>query len=318
MGRFRYDAVVQVRGELETVKHVEWGAEEVRLEELGRRIGGGWGGKGVRVERVAWPLRLAAWMKGESGEHPWEEAKAEWGWEELMQEGRDVHLRYGEELGRMDVVVCEGEEGCRLEAAGTMAGWDWKRYVNDPGIEKWKRGLVARLKKNLSRQLPEHMVPSGWVVLEQLPRTANDKVDRAALHILGSEQAGRQGAAVPPRNPLEAALAALWSDVLGGSPVGVTDNFFQLGGHSLLATQLIAQIRQVFRINLSLQTVFQEPTVAAQAVRLVSLAQASGEQGEARLQRTALLLVSLSAMSPHEVKAELDRHQQAQQEVSQS
>lgn len=57
-------------------------------------------------------------------------------------------------------------------------------------------------------------------------------------------------------------LAKVWADLLGVERVGVHDNFFDLGGHSLLATQVVSQVRNAFEVELSLRTLFENPTVA--------------------------------------------------------
>ncbi|HEV7784451.1 MAG TPA: condensation domain-containing protein, partial [Thermoanaerobaculia bacterium] len=100
----------------------------------------------------------------------------------------------------------------------------------------------------------------------------NDKVDRAALALLtagaGSLEAAGEEA---PRTPDEELLAGLWAALLGRERVGIHDDFFALGGHSLLATRLVARVARVFGVELPLSAVFQAPTVARLAERIVSL-----------------------------------------------
>jgi acyl carrier protein len=82
--------------------------------------------------------------------------------------------------------------------------------------------------------------------------------------------AAREGH-VAPRNELETVIARLWSEVLGGEEVSVTDNFFEIGGNSLVAVQLIALIRREFGVRLPMRTLFEDPTVAAAAARVAEL-----------------------------------------------
>jgi non-ribosomal peptide synthetase component F/acyl carrier protein len=126
------------------------------------------------------------------------------------------------------------------------------------------------LREHLLRQLPPAMLPTRWHFVTGLPRGADGQVDRAALAALTADGAGAPAAPVAPRNALEASLASLWADLLKVPQVGVHDNFFSLGGHSLLAVRLVATLRANFAFELSLQEVFQAPTVAALAARLGS------------------------------------------------
>jgi amino acid adenylation domain-containing protein/non-ribosomal peptide synthase protein (TIGR01720 family) len=140
-------------------------------------------------------------------------------------------------------------------------------YVVGPegGEEAWRRGLLARL--------PEAMVPSVLVRLERLPLTANGKVDRGSLPAPESAAAWEA-----PRTAAEEALAAIWSEVLGGGRVGRNDNFFTLGGDSILSIQVVARARQR-GLRLTPRQMFDHPTVSAlAAVALAS--EVSGEEAE--------------------------------------
>jgi acyl carrier protein len=64
-----------------------------------------------------------------------------------------------------------------------------------------------------------------------------------------------------PRDAVEESVAAIWSEILGVEVIGVHDNFFELGGHSLLATRVISAIRQIFKMELPLKTLFESATV---------------------------------------------------------
>jgi aryl carrier-like protein len=106
------------------------------------------------------------------------------------------------------------------------------------------------------------MVPAEFVMLDALPLNGSGKMDRRALPEPDWGAFTGQ-AAVAPRTPVEALLAAIFAEVLGlPAPVGVHDNFFALGGHSLTATRLQARIRAVCGVDLPLRTLFADPTVA--------------------------------------------------------
>jgi acyl carrier protein len=140
--------------------------------------------------------------------------------------------------------------------------------------------LVSELRNYLAQRLPNYMVPSIFVRLNELPLTPNGKVDRRALPIPNEVTSRWQGSPVPPRTPIEEVVADIWADVLGISLVGRTDNFFELGGHSLLATQVVSRIRQVFQIELPLKTFFEFPTVSEIATVIAYRQGVSGREND--------------------------------------
>ncbi|HKH44486.1 MAG TPA: non-ribosomal peptide synthetase, partial [Thermoanaerobaculia bacterium] len=129
---------------------------------------------------------------------------------------------------------------------------------------------AAELQLFLRERLPEVMVPAVWSFLEELPLTANGKVDRRTLAALEGETARPAAGYVAPRTPLETRLVEVVAGVLGLAPerVGVYDNFFDLGGHSLLATQVVAQIRLRHRIEVPLDLLFDSAHLADLADRV--------------------------------------------------
>ncbi len=118
------------------------------------------------------------------------------------------------------------------------------------------------LRDFLKERLPDYMIPSAFVTLENLPLTPNGKIDRRALSQLSvSNYPLSEKTFVAPRTPDEKLLADIWAEVLGVERVGVHDNFFELGGHSLLAVSLLAEIEQQFSKQLPLAALFQGATI---------------------------------------------------------
>ncbi len=118
----------------------------------------------------------------------------------------------------------------------------------------------AALRDGVAATLPEHMVPSAFVVLERLPLNVNGKLDLGALPAPAQGTAG--SAYVAPRTRVEEVLCAIWAEVLGTERVGVDDEFLELGGHSLLAARVVARAREAFGTEVPLGTIFESPTVA--------------------------------------------------------
>src|SRR6185369_3349846 len=139
---------------------------------------------------------------------------------------------------------------------------------------------AAFLRSELSLTLPESMIPSAFVSLGSLPRTAGGKLDRRALPVPERDPA-ETGAApfAEPRTPVEDLLAGLWAEVLGLSRAGADDDFFALGGHSLLATQVVSRLREALGIELPLRRIFEAPTPARLAREVEALL--GGEAGAA-------------------------------------
>lgn len=121
---------------------------------------------------------------------------------------------------------------------------------------------VSDLRAYLSQKLPNYMIPSYFVAVDEIPLTPNGKVDRKALPSPGETRPELEENYVEPRNPIEGNLVAIWGKALNINQVGIHDNFVELGGNSLAAVQVIAQVHQVFQVELPLRSPFDAPTIA--------------------------------------------------------
>ncbi|WP_460317763.1 non-ribosomal peptide synthase/polyketide synthase [Pseudomonas ogarae] len=184
----------------------------------------------------------------------------------------DGNIEY---LGRLDHQV--KLRGQRIELGEIDAALLAQAGVRDAATLLLDQRLVSfwcgdadevTLRADLSDSLPAHMQPSVFVQLDHLPLNSNGKLDRKALAATPLPQGQSDQPRTAPRTVTETVLCELFSEVLGGSQVGIEDNFFQLGGHSLLATRLVSRVRERLGVSLPLPLVFAQPTVAALAEHL--------------------------------------------------
>ncbi|MCY8926608.1 condensation domain-containing protein, partial [Bacillus atrophaeus] len=114
------------------------------------------------------------------------------------------------------------------------------------------------LKSALKDTLPDYMIPAYWVTMDELPVTANGKVDRKALPQPDIE--AQSAAYKAPATEMEELLAAIWQDVLGIPDIGISDNFFTLGGDSIKGIQMASRLNQ-HGLKLEMKDLFQHPTI---------------------------------------------------------
>jgi amino acid adenylation domain-containing protein len=161
---------------------------------------------------------------------------------------------------------------------------------------------VAELRAFLKLRLPEYMVPSTFVLLDQLPLTATGKLDRAGLPEPDRRHREREIAFTAPRNAVEETLVEIFAEVLGLEKVGIHDNFFDLGGHSLLATRVVSRIRKMFNAELPLRNFFESPTAAEIAEFLKSHEPVPG-----RMEEMMALMRKIESLSTDDLEELLRR-----------
>jgi amino acid adenylation domain-containing protein len=175
------------------------------------------------------------------------------------------------ELGEIEALLSahpDVREAAVLTGQG-VAGTQLVAYVAmKPGAKASHLDLVEFLQK----QLPAHMIPSSFVLLDELPKTTSGKLDRTALIAVKISQVGQTRSYTAPRTPMESKVVELYQQVLERESVGVDDHFFRdLGGHSLLATRLASRVRNTFHVEVPLQAFFEAPTPSALAQVLSQL-----------------------------------------------
>jgi len=188
-------------------------------------------------------------------------------------------------LGRVDHQV--KLRGFRIELGEIEANLLQHESVREAVVVLWEEGndkkLVAYvvLKKDaevqanalrvwLQKRLPEYMVPAAMMVLEDMPRMVNGKVERRALPAPTQDADATRNYAAP-RNEMEEAICRIWAETLGIERVGIEESFFDLGGHSLLATRVMSQVRSEFGVEVPLRVLFEQPTVAGFALEVEKL-----------------------------------------------
>ncbi|UCH92360.1 MAG: amino acid adenylation domain-containing protein [Candidatus Aminicenantes bacterium] len=132
---------------------------------------------------------------------------------------------------------------------------------------------LSGLKDDLSRELPEYMVPAFFIQLDKMPLTPTGKLDRQALPEPG-DRIGTGKKYEAPGNEVEEKLVEIWSEVLAVEKdnIGINDNFFELGGHSLKATILVSKIHKGLNVKLPLGEIFKMPTIKQISKYMESLA----------------------------------------------
>ena len=135
---------------------------------------------------------------------------------------------------------------------------------------------VSELRAHVRRRLPEHMVPSAFLAMDRFPQTPNGKLDLAAMPDVTITR-DEEVEYVAPRGHVEEALASIWRSTLDVEQIGAGDNFFALGGHSLLAAQVRSRIRQRLGVELALDALFDDQTLADLARRIEQTAAGNAE-----------------------------------------
>ncbi|CCI09458.1 non-ribosomal peptide synthetase [Microcystis aeruginosa] len=261
-----------------------------------------WGIRGIPNQRVEQALKIWEWVENAPDVETVEQLKKllkervdtginpEQVWQLAESLGYTAHLSWWESSqdGSFDVIF---QRNSVSEAVSKLAFWDekalktkpWTDYTNNPLRGKLVQKLIPKVREFLQEKLPSYMVPQAFVLLDSLPLTPNGKVDRKALPSPDATTRNLANSFVLPRNPIEAQLTQIWSEVLGLERIGVKDNFFELGGHSLLATQVLSRINSAFKLDLSVQIMFESPTIAGIAGYIQAVDWVAQDQADSSL-----------------------------------
>ncbi len=152
---------------------------------------------------------------------------------------------------------------------------------------------TKQLRAFLQSKLPNYMIPSAVVILDQFPLTPNGKIDRRALPL--PEHKITHTDTELARTNLEEVIAAIFAEVLELESIGIEDDFFELGGHSLLATEILAKIYELLAVDLRLGAIFENPTVASLSQTILQ-----NHENPAAVEKTAQLLLSIAELPDDE------------------
>ena len=176
---------------------------------------------------------------------------------------------YRIELGEIEAVLREQEA---VQEAVVLAREDVpgdKRLVAYMVSREQPTPAVAEIRAALRERLPEYMVPSAFVWLDDLPLTPNGKLDRKALPPPAKGSIGKVKLHIEPSTRLDQIIADVWKDALHIEQIDIHENFFDLGGHSLLLARVQYQLSKVLEQDLSLVDLFRFPTIAALSEHLI-------------------------------------------------
>ncbi|MHA4842634.1 amino acid adenylation domain-containing protein [Flavitalea antarctica] len=169
------------------------------------------------------------------------------------------------ELGEIETVL----EQCDLVRQAVVIAKNDKQFNKEvvAYIVSEEAFNQQAVKTFLRERLPEYMIPSVWVEMNDFPLTLNGKIDKKGLPDPNFNRS-QNNEYTAPRNELETTLASIWQEILGVEKVGIYDNFFELGGHSLRAMQLISRLHKLLNVKTTISKVLSNPTISELAQTL--------------------------------------------------
>ncbi|WP_340615382.1 amino acid adenylation domain-containing protein [Xenorhabdus entomophaga] len=278
MLRYRYDVILYKRGEnTQSSRNLpliwcDFSSFENLRNLLHSGVNDTFGVSGIPNARVKddltfaeelrhWPATQMISPTEYAGSFSPQAAKQVQEFESLLQYAQQCGYQCGvtwsqKQSDMLDVIFSRDE----MPPVQARHNYNQSQLTNYPQISTVGGELSELLKSFLKTQLPEYMVPNLYLLLERMPLTPNNKVDKKAL-LTPNEEDFHRKTYVAPRDEIEQKISQLWQKLLNVSQVGIDDNFFTLGGHSLQATRLISSIRNELKIEVPLISIFEHPTL---------------------------------------------------------
>ena len=287
---FRYDVVLHVGNPVSDLEcpWMDWSAEDLSLERLRETLDrdrpellGVAGIPNVRVQRDAIASRILRSghrpaTVGELRRQLEREQQCAVELEDIWSLEKDLPYTVEVRWSQREATLCDvlfrrcGKKTGKVRFPGESTVLrPLHVYSNDPLKPRLAEGLAHELRGWLQTKLPEHMVPAVYVRMEQMPLTANGKLDRKALPAPEAEAYARQTYEAP-QGETEEMLAGIWAELLQVKRVGRRDNFFSLGGHSLQAVRVVTRIRQQLGVAMTVTDLFAHAVLADLAGSLKS------------------------------------------------
>ncbi len=177
------------------------------------------------------------------------------------------HKTRQESLDEINEIINETEVKRIMNEIGYLdTDYSWKTQEQLVGYYTGKSPIPTKdLKVFMAKKVPPYMMPSIFKYIDEIPLTANGKVDKKTLQSLNAVQLNMDTIFTAPRNEIESLVADIWKEVLLIKKVGVFDDFIALGGHSLAAIRVTSRINEALEMDIPLNKIFDLPTISQYA-----------------------------------------------------
>lgn len=179
------------------------------------------------------------------------------------------------EIEEIETVLTQHPDVVRAAVAARHDAEGDLRLVGYVQLAAQSDAIVETLRAQVGLRLPEHMIPSTFVFVDEIPVTDSGKIARQLLPDPPADRPALAARCVLPRTPLEATIAGVWREVLGLETVGVHDAFLSIGGDSLKATLVASRLASRLGVELPLMALFETSTIS----ELAAVVERHGQQG---------------------------------------